>query len=191
MNTQHGTPTHDAAERIWLAIAEVRKAHSANRLFLGKLFWELRNLYSERSNSADRRLSSGHGTFQTEIVDRGYKPNRVREWIVDFEVASGLRPPAESTAAKRKARRQPSAEYSKGYRAAMDAVGNPCDPVTRFANLLPYAALKSAFRTALHELHPDHGGSAERTRELIAAWEELARLHTTLESDVSAFEHVH
>lgn len=173
---------HDAEERIWADIERVSKSFQADRLQLGKLFYQLRSLYSERSNSAARRLSSGHGIFTAEVKKRGYKPNRVQEMLRDYEVSEGLRPPFESTAAKRKARRSNSAnaDYWRGFhdagigstRAALDN-----DPLTRFAALLPYAALKAAYRAALQELHPDHGGSTERTQELIQAWKEVERLH--------------
>jgi len=179
--------TPDAAARLWASIERAQKNFSGHQRELGRLFYELRNLYSERANSAARRLASGHGVFQAEIIKRRYKPNRVREWIVDYEVSIGLRPPAESTAAKRKARRPYSrAEFDRGYQAAMDdfptMAGDGSDPIAQFANLLPYAALKSAYRTALQELHPDHGGSGERTKALISAWKEVERLHNSMES---------
>jgi hypothetical protein len=186
---------HDAAARLWASIELVHKNLAANVRELGKLFYELRNLYSERANSAARRLSSGHGVFQAEIKRRGYKPNRVREWVNDHEVEIGLRPPAESTAAKRKARRPPSrAEFDRGYQAAMHdfptAAAGGSDPVAHFANLLPYAALRSAYRTALQELHPDHGGSEERTKALISAWKEVERLHSSMDSDTGGYARV-
>jgi hypothetical protein len=189
-------PTPDAAARIWASIERANKDFTTHRRELGRLFFELKNLYSERANSAARRLSSGHGVFQAEIKRRGYKPNRVREWVNDHEVEIGLRPPAESTAAKRKARRPPSrAEFDRGYQAAMHdfptaAAGDGSDPVARFANLLPFVALKSAYRAALHELHPDHCGSEERTKELIGAWEEVERLHSSMESDTGGYARV-
>ena len=182
--------TPDAAVRIWASIERANQHFTTHRRELGRLFFELKNLYSERANSAARRLSSGHGVFQAEIKQRGYKPNRVREWVNDHEVEIGLRPPTEATAAKRKARRQPSEEYSRGYRAAMSdfptAAGDVADPVAHFANLLPYAALKTAYRAALQELYPDHGGSEARTKALISAWKEVERLHTSMESDAGA-----
>ena len=179
--------TPDAAARLWTSIELAHQNFAANRRELGKLFFQLRNLYSERANSAARRLSPGHGVFQAEIKRHGYRPNRVREWVNDHEVEIGLRPPAESTAAKRKARREPSAEYSRGYRAAVNdfptVARDGSDPISRFANLLPYAALKSAYRTALKELHPDHGGCEERTKALISAWKEVEEERSSVESE--------
>src|ERR1035438_1181794 len=109
---QNRTP--DAARRLWTAVEAAHKNFAANRRELGKLFFELKNLYSERAHSAARRLTSGRGVFEAEIKKRGYKPNRVREWVNDYEVEAGLRPPAESTRAKRAARRSNSDEYQIG-----------------------------------------------------------------------------
>jgi hypothetical protein len=187
-------PTPDAASRLWAQIerldgtSDERTVRAAE---LGKLFYQLRALYSQRANSAARRPTSGHGVFQAEILKRGYKPNRVREWVNDYEVQTGIRPASESTAAKRKARRQheprnsgqASADYDRGYRAAFrdfptaSAGLSDSDPLTRFASLLPFSALKTAYRAALQECHPDHGGSEERTKELIAAWEAVEHFY--------------
>jgi hypothetical protein len=101
-------PRPDAESRIWAQIErldgtpEERTVRAAK---LGKLFYQLRALYSERADSAAGRLTSGHGVFQAEILERGYKPNRVRELVNDYEVQAGIRPATESTAAKRKSRR--------------------------------------------------------------------------------------
>jgi hypothetical protein len=116
---QNRTP--DAATRLWTAVEAAHKNFTANRRELGKLFFELKNLYSERGNSAAGRLSSGHGVFESEIKLRGYKPNRVREMIVDYEVEEKLRPPTDSTREKRKARRSNSDEYQRGYEAGYAA----------------------------------------------------------------------
>ena len=183
----------DAATRLWTAVERAHKDFAANRRELGKLFYQLKNLYSERANSAARRLTSGHGIFQAEIQKRGYKSNRVREWVCDYEVEVGLRPPAESTAAKRNARRvNSSAEYERGHQAAMNdfPTASGEDPLSRFAALLPFAALKTAFRKALHELHPDHGGSEERTKALISAWEEVELLHCCAAASVEEYARV-
>jgi hypothetical protein len=184
---------HDAATRLWTAVERAHGDFEVNRRALGKLFFQLKNLYSERANSAARRLTSGHGIFQAEIKKRGFKPNRVREWICDYEVEAGLRPPAESTAAKRKARRvNSSAEYERGYQAAMNdfPTSSTGDPLSRFAELLPFAALKAAFRKALHELHPDHGGSEERTKALISVWEDVERLYGSAAASVEEYAQV-
>src|ERR1700726_3056569 len=107
MDTQNN-PTPDAMRRLWEDFTSASRDLTVNRLAVGKLGRDLRLLYSERSNSADRRRSSGHGSFERELKDRGFKPNRIREMIVDYERSIGLRPPGESTAAKRKARRPPT-----------------------------------------------------------------------------------
>ena len=182
-------PEHDAATRLWTAVERAHEGFVVKRRELGKLFYQLKNLYSERANSAARRLTSGHGVFQMEIKKRGYKPNRVREWICDYEVEIGLRPPAESTAAKRKARRvNPSAEYKRGYQAAMNDLpaASREDPVSRFAALLPFDALEAAFREALHY----GGASEERTKALISAWEDVERLHSTAAASVEEYARV-
>ena len=176
MNEQ---PQHDAEKRLWQDIERVHKTFGADQRELGKLFYALRNLYSERSHSTDRRPSSGHGVFTSEIKRRGFKRNRVNEWINDFEVEAGLRKPCESTAAKRKARRASTSEaYDQGYQAALRTAPSKDDPVSHFASLLPFGALKAAYRAALQELHPDHNGSTERTKELIAAWKTVEDLHS-------------
>ena len=155
------THEHDPTVRLWTAVERAHEDLAANRRELGKLFFQLKNLYSERANSADRRLTSGHGVFQIEIKKRGYKPNRVREWICDYEVEIGLRPPAESTAAKRKARRVIlSAEYKRGYQAAVND-----------------------FRSASRE-------GPERTKALIRAWEDVERLHRSAGAGVEEYARV-
>lgn len=173
---------HDPELRLWSEIEQARKTFDGNRLLLGKLFYELRNLYSER-NSGGGRLTSGRGQFEEKIKERGYKPRRVREWINDYEVERGLRPAAESTAAKRKSRRSNSAEYQRGFNAAIRSThaGIEDDPLTRLFELLPsrerqniYRDLQAAVR--LQERHLDHG-DVECTRELIAAWEAVVERH--------------
>jgi len=168
---------HDAEKRILGDIERVRRNHQANRRELGRLFRDLQNLYSER-NSGGMRLTSGHGQFEQKIKELGFNPRRVREWICDFEVEAGLRPPTESTASKRRTRRaNSSAEFNRGYQAALRMNDASQDPVSHFASLLPFGALKAAYRAALQELHPDHGGSEERTKDLIRAWKEIELLH--------------
>lgn len=178
---------HDAEKRILGDIERVRRNHQANRRELGRLFRDLQNLYSER-NSGGMRLTSGHGQFEAKIKELGFKPRRVREWICDFEVSEGLRKPDESTAAKRRTRRSNSDEYRRGYQAAMKDEATASrykaeDPVSRFASLLTFHALKTAYRSALQELHPDHGGDGERAAELIRAWEAVEQLHASTPTD--------
>ena len=158
-------PTPDAAKRLWAAVETAHAELVGNRRQLGKLFFELRNLYSERGQTQPGgRLSSGHGTFQAEIKTRGYKPNRVREWVNDHEVELGLRRPAESTAAKRAARRSP--------RRTGASVN---DPLGYFVALLPLEALHSAYKTTARMLHPDLGGRGEKMQILNDAWEQVKR----------------
>src|SRR5258708_40013161 len=120
------TTHHDAGKRLWAEILAVHKSFAADKLQLGKLFCELRNLYSER-NSGGGRLTYGHGTFEPEIKARGFSPRRVREWINDHEVATGLRRPTESESAKRGARRATRTNHVLPAR--------PDDAISRFAAL--------------------------------------------------------
>lgn len=180
--------TPDAAQRLWTAIEFVHRDLQQDRRELGKLFLQLKHLYSDR-NSGGVRLTSGHGTFQQEIVKRGYKPRSVREWISDYEALSArYQGDTTSTSSeKRKARRQreprQSKTYYQGFSDAQNMFGHSLfggassDPLAIFARLLPYSALKSAYRAALQECHPDHGGSEERTKELIAAWEAVEHFY--------------
>jgi hypothetical protein len=186
MNDEHKNPTPDAEQRIWAAIDAAKLALTANRLVLGKLCIQLENLYSERA--AGVRRSSGHGTFVQELKKRGFNPRTVREWMADFAAYRDGKP---TTAEKRQARRQrvrhnASGEFDRGYKQAMHdfpiaASGSGDDPISHFARLLPFGALKAAYRAALQEVHPDHGGSGARTQELIAAWEAVERFHDGFE----------
>jgi hypothetical protein len=92
---------HDAGERLWTAASAIHRDLKTDFLKLGKVFVDLRNLYSER-NSGDSRRRSGHGTFEAEIIKRGFALRRVREWIADFEATQTGK---LTTAEKRKARR--------------------------------------------------------------------------------------
>lgn len=60
----------------------------------------------------------------------------------------------------------------------------------QFALLLPYSALKTAFRVAIQDRHPDHGGSTERTQVLISAWKRVEAQYagTTRAAEVSTTE---
>jgi hypothetical protein len=173
---------HDAAARLWDAIAVAHADLRCDRERLGKLFFDLRNLLSDR-NSGGNRLTSGHGTFQAEIKKRGFKPRRVREWINDHEVRIGLRPPAESEDSKRHARWQRSAKRTA---SGLDLpFFNAAHPVCRFALLLPLSALKAAYRVAMQEAHPDHGGSTARAQELIAAWKAVEEAELPQRTDAT------
>jgi hypothetical protein len=187
-------PSPDAANRLWAAIEQAHNDLAANRCQLGKLFFALRNIYSERSNSASRRLSSGHGVFQAEILKRGYKPNRVREWVNDYEVVLGLRKPSESTSAKRKARRNRESlgsAYDRGYEAASYRFNVGCTgggPLEKFATLLPFEALQAAYRAAAKIFHPDLGGDSEQMQKLNAAWEAVEKHFEAAGETVSSAE---
>jgi hypothetical protein len=143
--------TGEQIEQLWLRVETLRPGVS-NRTALGAAFHELRQLYSDRT-SADVRRTCGHGTFETEIVQRGYKPRTVRGWIEDYE--SALKG-EQSSAAKRKARR---------------LVGVSTDPRLDFAKMLPFKAAQTAYREAAKLLHPDHGGSNTKMQRLNSAWE--------------------
>lgn len=191
MTTQERATTEcapDAALRIWSEIEAVHRAFDSDRAQLGKLFWQLRALYSERANSGGSRLTSGRGSFEREIRKRGFVPRRVREWVNDHEITIGLRPPAESTATKSHARWQRRAK--RAARGEDIPFFKATDPVCQFALLLPYGALKAAYRAALHDLHPDHGGSEERTKALISAWEDVKRLHCSAAANVEEYARV-
>lgn len=188
MVSQKTTP--DAATRLWSEIEAVNADLALNRHLVGRLFLQLRNLYSERARSEPPgRLSSGHGTFEVEIKKRGFRPNRVREWIRDYEVAEGMRPASESTTAKRKARRDSSAEYRRGYREGQgvrsvwdemfgtaEAKSSGSDWAS-FAKILSHAEARTAFRSAAMRLHPDRGGTSESMTALNLLWEKLEPLY--------------
>jgi hypothetical protein len=182
---------HDAATRLWASIEQAHENFSANRRELGQLFFQLRNLYSERGNSAAGRLTSGHGSFQAEIKQRGYKPNRIREWINDHEVEIGLRSPAESTRAKRAARRDSSAEYRRGFREGAGSsdifgeiagISQESSAWSAFAKILSHSEARSAYRSAAKRLHPDHAGDADAMGQLNQLWEQLEALYIAKEA---------
>ena len=144
-------------ETLWRRVEAVSQDIATDKLTLGRLFLQLRELYSDR-NSGGRRLTSGHGCFEKEIVRRGYKPRRVRELIVDYQASLTGEP---STSAKRRARR---GRKSTGT-----------DPVGEFAKLLSLRALRAAYRVEAQQIHPDHGGDIEKMRALNLAWQEVEK----------------
>jgi hypothetical protein len=158
--------TPDAAYRLWTAIELVRADLAAHRLQLGKLFLQLRNLYSDR-NSGGHRLTSSHGTFESEIIQRGFKPRSVRQWITDFE-AHRTGTPTSSEKRKTSRRRKTSA---KAAADVFSGIQNPA--LTRFAALLPHKAAQSAYREAAKLFHPDHGGDGKKMQELNSLWDEV------------------
>lgn len=147
--------TADKIEQLWYEIRELTPGTAENRLAMGERFHALRQLYSQKS--ADVRRLSGPGIFEQEIVNRGYRPRTVREWISDYEasVMFGY----HTSSAKRKARRQREKAFPKEH------------PLTAFAELLPVAAAQAAYREAAKIYHPDRGGDESRMQALNVAWE--------------------
>lgn len=184
MLSEEQKSTPDAVKRLWSSVERVHKNFAAHRQELGNLFWQLRNLYSDR-NSGGVRLTSGHGTFQEECVKRGYNPRRVREWVNDHEIVLGIRKPSESTAAKRKARRESkSSQYDRGYQAAAQDFfvsgaglsGGLCaEAIARYAALLPVEAWSAAHRAAARLLHPDLGHNTDQMKLLNEAYAALKK----------------
>lgn len=84
----------------WMTVEELTSGTKANRFALGHEFKKLRDIYSERNIGGNRR-TSGHGTFENECLQRGYKPRTVRDLIADYEASISGKPLA---AEKRKAR---------------------------------------------------------------------------------------
>src|SRR5713226_9703490 len=88
--------SRDAENRLWESAKLVYADVKADSCKLGKIFVSLRSLYSQRS-SGDSRRNSGRGTFEKQIIDRGYDPRRVREYVADYEATQQGKP---TTAAK-------------------------------------------------------------------------------------------
>ncbi|MFZ0275795.1 MAG: hypothetical protein WA651_02455 [Candidatus Sulfotelmatobacter sp.] len=173
-------PTPDAAERLWRSLELVSRDFEHDRLAMGRVCLDLRNLFSERSNSAAPRRSSGHGSFESELRKRGYKPNRIRECIRDYEVSIALRPPSESTAAKRKARRKSSADYDRGFDAGFSKGYESVDQdLTSFARTLSHAEAKTAWDAAAKRLLREYG--PELLENVKCVWEQGERYY--LEKD--------
>ena len=85
---------------LWMEVCQLTAGSRSNRLELGKVFRELRDIYSERNSGGNRR-TSGHGTFEKECLQRGYKPRTVRDLIADYEAFLSGNPSASE---KRKVR---------------------------------------------------------------------------------------
>ena len=159
MSDEAQNTTPDAARRLLSAIQTLYADHQRHAAELGKLCFQLRNLYSERANSSGSRTSPGHGIYCAELKKLGIPRQRAAEWVRDHEVKVGLRKPAESTVAKQKARRQRERQVCS-------------DPVSSFAALLPFEALQSAYRVAAKLFHPDLGGDSEQMKRLNAVWKQ-------------------
>jgi len=138
----------------WMAIDRLTSGTKANRLALGREFKELRDIYSEKNIGGNRR-TSGHGTFEKECEQRGYRPRTVRDWIADYEAVLAGRP-VESAKRKERTQRKRSAQ----------------NPVAVFASLLPLEALQAAFHYAA-----DFGASDQQLEDLKAAWEKVIDWH--------------
>lgn len=150
---------------LWLGIEKLTAGTRSNRLERGRIFRELRSLYSDRNIGGNRR-TSGHGTFEKECLQRGHKPRTVRDLIADYEACLSGKP---STTEKRKVRHSPKPKPATEH------------PLVAFARLLPYEAALAAFRTAAKMLHPDLGGGHEQMQELNNAWREAERFYRDYE----------
>ena len=114
--------SHDAANRLWTSARKIYDRTEVDRALLGKVFYDLRNLYSERATPAASRRSSGHGTFEAEVKKRKYDPRRVRELVADYEATQQGKP---TTAAKQKIRREKQAADSKTKTQALKLPATP------------------------------------------------------------------
>lgn len=189
---------------LWKHVSEASASIRGNRLTLGRCFLSLRNLYSERS-SVDVRRSSGHGTFESECLARGFRPRTVRDLIHDYQahLARKNGEPAQTSAEKRrgartaaKDRRRAAAQkewedFEQRYKAEDGEFSDLDFVFLSFARLLPYRAAKMAFRYAAKELHPDLGGNAESMARLNQLWERLEAFYLTQSTilDGSNLEH--
>jgi hypothetical protein len=164
---------------LWQKI-EFLKRPGSRRLELGGTFLELRQLYSERERSADSPPKSGHGTFERECIDRGWRPRTVRELISDYEIEfarSSGRPTGEKTSAEKRRESRHSRRSAQRRAHQVEVFVYTDHPLTSFAKLLPYEAALSAFRAAAKMLHPDLGGSHQLMQELNAAWSEAQKFY--------------
>ena len=177
----------------WRRVNTLCANNRRNRLELGRLFLQLRSLYSERS--VDVRRGSGHGTFEAECRKRYFNPRTVRDLICDCE-ANDIRQKggeAQTSAEKRRTARQASKErrkqraqkaweeFSSKYRngdhreetrfRALDTA------FAEFARLLPAGVAHAAYKQAAMLLHPDKGGSNEIMARLNVVWELLSAFY--------------
>jgi hypothetical protein len=182
---QQNSPTPDAGKRLWESFELAHHDLEHDRLAVGRLGMELRNMYSERSNSADRRRSSGHGSFEAELRKRGYKPNRIREAIRDYRVSIGELPQSESTAAKRKARQSKVEDYPTELEALTNLYSrpHPNEPERRkhlaeFAILIPLQLAELTYKASL-ECYQENWRA---TRALEAAWSNVKGYYEEIEA---------
>jgi hypothetical protein len=178
--TPHVAPP-DAETRIWQAIERSSATFEADRRQLGRLFLELRNLYSERGV---RRMSAGHGIFEREIKVRGYKSRTVREWISDFEADRDGTP---RSSMKRKARRRKTKNHLSAPVLWKDIYAGP---LTAFAALLPAKAAQIAYREAAKILHPDRGGDKAKMQRLNQAWARVKDYYESSAQDLESLNEI-
>jgi hypothetical protein len=144
-------------DKLWAEVKALTHGTAANRLALGQRFRELRAIYSDR-NFGGQRLTSAHGSFEEEILKRGYRPRTVRGWIQDFEAALVGKPLSSDNRKRRRMRS--SATVST-------------DPLSAFFALLPFSAAHAAYREASKLFHPDHGGDEQKMQRLNELWQQV------------------
>jgi hypothetical protein len=156
--------------------------------------------------------SLGHGTFERECIRRGYKPRTVRALIADAKVIlaqaarkktirehekrnggpcecfhcigeAGYRTTAEKRRAARAAHRKREDAWRRTARKVADAFSNhPDNCLIEFAALLPFHAMKAAYKIAARHYHPDMGGDAEKMVRLNQLWERLEAIHASMDA---------
>lgn len=192
----HATTKHaetpDAESRLWGEFDSLRGQIEQDRLALGRVLLDLKNLYSERANSGDRRLTPGHGRFETELKARGFVPRRARELINDYEAARDGKPTESEKRASRRAVRgskhwAPSGQDWANYFCGGGRCPFCCDTKSgdiwaAFGKLLPYAVARTAYLLAAKQLHPDHGGSTREMQQLNDAWARVEAHYKGLEA---------
>ena len=143
---------------LWMDIGQMMGGSKSNRLELGKRFRELRDIYSDRNSGGNRR-TSGHGTFEKECLQRGYRPRTVRDLIADYECFLSGKPSASE---KRKARQE-----KKRLPSTAAGITEMQVRLAQFAIMLPLEVVERAYEVAL-ELYDINPGGASKLR---SAWE--------------------
>jgi hypothetical protein len=116
------------------------------------------------------------------VSDRSYDPATKVWTFVERQLAplQGLlkqlnMQPVIITRAQAEQAAQQAASSAGSQSTAAQRV-KPLDTVIiEFVRLLPYDAMRSAYRKAAMELHPDKGGSAERSAQLNDNWSRIAK----------------
>ena len=116
---------------LWEAIDRLTSGAKLNHLTLGMKFRQLRDIYSDRNLGGNRR-TSGHGNFEKECQQRGYKPRTVRDLIADYEAFLSGKP---SAAEKRKARQKRTPTQS--LMQAVDRIVDLAESLQSLDNLSP------------------------------------------------------